>query len=56
MTSLLKMAAGPTLVDFSVFSSPPAHVLGALDFDLLDNICNRLVNLQCNFPFNKKKI
>ena len=31
-------------LDFSLFSSPPAHVLGVLDFDLSNNVCNRLVS------------
>ena len=30
-------------LDFSVFSSPPAHVLGALNFDLSNNVCHHLV-------------
>ena len=31
-------------VDFTTFASPPVHVLGVLEFDCSDNVCNRLVN------------
>ena len=31
-------------VDFTTFASPPAHVLGVLEFDCSHNVCNRLVN------------